>query len=323
MSKFLIIRFSSIGDIVLTTPVMRCIKKDNKNHEIHYLTKSNFASLLVSNPYLNKVHTIEKKVSEIADILQAENFDFVIDLHNNLRSAKVKLLLKKKSFTFKKLNFKKWILVNTKIDLLPNKHIVTRYLETLQPLNIVDDGLGLDFYIEPQTVLPNTILELENYIAFVIGGTHKTKKLTDDKIISICKKIDKPILLLGGKEETENGKNICDNSSSNVHDFCGKLSLQQSALVVKNASIVITHDTGLMHIAAAFGKKIISVWGNTVPEFGMYPYLVDKNKIENNIIVEVENLSCRPCSKIGYKQCPKKHFNCINLIDENEIVNNI
>jgi ADP-heptose:LPS heptosyltransferase len=154
----------------------------------------------------------------------------------------------------------------------------------------------------------------KGYIGFVIGAKHFTKQLPVEKIISICKKINKPIILLGGKEDAARAEMIENAVGKNIFNACGKYNLNQSASLIKQATKVITHDTGLMHIAAAFKKEIISVWGNTVPAFGFTPYLPDPN----SRMVEVKNLSCRPCSKIGYDKCPKGHFKCMMEIDEKE-----
>ncbi len=146
-TKFLIIRFSSIGDIVLTTPVIRCLKQQyDGDIEIHYLTKNIFTSLLEHNPYIDKLHGIVDNISEIRHKLIEENFDFVIDLHRNIRTLKVKRMLKVPHFSFDKLNWEKWLIVNFKVDKLPNIHIVDRYLNTLKKWNIVNDEKGLDFF---------------------------------------------------------------------------------------------------------------------------------------------------------------------------------
>jgi ADP-heptose:LPS heptosyltransferase len=139
------------------------------------------------------------------------------------------------------------------------------------------------------------------------------------KMISIGNKIKSPIILLGGKEDAVISQKLKSSLKGNVIDGCGNYSLNQSAAILKHAKLVITHDTGLMHIASAFRKKIISVWGNTVPEFGMYPYLPSALKA-NSTILEVKNLRCRPCSKIGFDKCPKGHFKCMNEIDEGAFV---
>ena len=315
MKKILIIRFSSIGDIVLTTPVIRCIKEQRSGVEIHFLTKVSFKSILEHNPYLTKIHTIGKDVKEVTEQLQKENFDFVVDLHNNIRSIQTKNSLGKPSSAFKKLNFKKWILVNLKIDKMPKVHVVDRYMDTVSQLGIKNDNKGLDYFISAKDEVNNSSLPTSHqngYIGFVIGAKHFTKQLPIEKIISICKKINKPIILLGGKEDVARAEEIEKAVGNNIFNACGKYNLNQSASLIKQASKIISHDTGLMHIAAAFKKEIISVWGNTVPSFGFTPYLPDpKSKM-----VEVKNLSCRPCSKIGYDKCPKGHFKCMMEIDE-------
>ena len=318
MPKYLIIRFSSIGDIVLTSPVVRCIKKQIPGAQVHYITKKAFASVIESNPYVDKVCTIEKDVSEVIDELKKEKYDFVIDLHHNLRSAQVKQGLRKPSASFPKLNVEKWLKVNFKIDNLPDVHIVDRYFVAVKKLSVKNDGEGLDYFIPAKDEVNISTLPASHqngYIGFIIGARHFTKRLPEHKIIEICKRINLPVVLFGGPEDAEIAKHIEEAVGGNIYNACGKYNLNQSASLVKQAKKIITHDTGLMHIAAAFKKDIVSVWGNTIPEFGMYPYKPGVN----SHIVEVKNLNCRPCSKIGYKACPKKHFKCMEEISVEEI----
>lgn len=316
--KILVIRFSSIGDIVLTSPVLRCLKIQT-GAEIHFLTKKSFAPLVESNPYVARVFSIEKSVSEVATHLQSMNYDFVVDLHGNLRSLQTRLatghFFRKKSRTFHKLNLEKWLLVNFKIDRLPNLHIVHRTLETVAPLGVFYDGAGLDFFIPPSAEINPTdfssTLFPEKYTAFVLGATHFTKRLPVEKMLEIClglRKIGQPVVLLGGPTEADFGQKIA--ASTGAVDACGKLSLFHSASLVRQAKNVLTHDTGLMHIAAAFGKKIVSVWGSTVPKFGMTPFFADDGP-GSNVTLEIDGLPCRPCSKIGFAACPKGHFRCM------------
>ncbi len=322
MKKILIIRFSSIGDIVLTTPVIRCLKKQLRDTEIHYLTKEKFYPIIKKNPYIDKIHLLKDDLDAIISELKAENFDHIIDLHKNIRSLFVKKKLHKPSSSFCKINFYKWLIVNFKINRLPDLHIVDRYFESVKIFNIINDGEGLDYFIpEDEKINVNDLPKnfRNEYIGFVIGGKHATKILPEEKVISICKKIKKPVILLGGSEDKKTGENIQKQTGENVYNSCGKFSINQSASLIKKAEKIITNDTGLMHIAAAFKKEIISVWGNTIPAFGMYPYLPEKEKNKSKII-EVKKLKCRPCSKIGFDKCPKKHFDCMNEIDESEIV---
>lgn len=322
-TKVLIIRFSSIGDIVLTTPVVRCLKKQmNEKVELHYLTKKSYSSILKANPYIDKIHELDDSLSLMINELKNEKFDCIIDLHNNLRTARVKTALNTKSWSFKKLNIQKWLKVNLKIDLLPPLHIVDRYFNTTSSLGIKNDLEGLDYFIpkEDEVELLSLPLEFTNgYIALAIGAKFATKAMPSNKITTLCNSLIKPILLIGGPEDHKNAEEIIQNCSGIIFNACGKYNINQSASLIRQAEKVITHDTGLMHIAAAFKKDIVSVWGNTIPQFGMGPYLPSGQG--SSKIIETADLDCRPCSKLGFEKCPKKHFNCMNLIDNQEIIN--
>ena len=308
--KILVVRFSSIGDIVLTTPVVRMLKKQ-LNAQVHYLTKSSYVSLLKNNPYIDSVYQIQNSITEVIADLKKEKYNYVIDLHSNLRTQILKFRLGMPAKSFNKLNIEKFMLANFKLDKMPKIHIVDRYLETVKHLGVKNDNQGLDFFLSANDKLDISIFP-KNYIVFIIGGQHATKILPNEKIISIIKKVNKPVLLIGGPEDAHKGEEIA-KAGDKVVNTCGKYSILHSASLVQQATMVITHDTGMMHIAAAFNKNIYSVWGNTVPEFGMYPYL----ESEQSKRIEVKGLNCRPCSKIGYDKCPKGHFKCMQEIDEN------
>lgn len=313
--KVLIVRFSSIGDIVLTTPVVRCLKQQVDNIEIHYLTKNNFISVIENNPYIDKIHSIGNDLKSLIPLLKQENFDLVIDLHHNVRTLRLKYFLGKKSVSFNKLNWKKFLITTFKIHKLPKQHIVDRYLETINFLGVLNDNKGLDYFISSKdevdiaSMLP--VHYLNGYYALVIGGSYYTKQIPINKLKQICEKSSLPLVLLGGKEDVDVASELHKAFPTQTLNMCGKMSLNQSASIIKQSKKVITSDTGLMHIAAAYKKNIISIWGNTIPEFGMGPYMAG----DDSQIVEVNHLSCRPCSKLGYRKCPKGHFKCMNEID--------
>lgn len=318
--KVLIVRFSSIGDIVLTTPVVRCIRKQT-GAEVHFLTKAAFAGVLAANPYLARVWTIQKDLAEVLPALRAEAFDHIIDLHGNLRTLVLKTQLFLSSalhlrprpslHTFNKLNGQKFMLTRLGIDWMPDVHIVDRYLATAAHLGVKNDGRGLDFHLQAADEIDLAAEGLPGqYLAFVIGAAHATKCLTEEQMTAFCQQFDHPIVLLGGPAERAAGERIAAGMA-HVTNACGRFSLRGSADLIRQAQVVLTHDTGLMHIAAAFRKPIVSVWGNTVPALGMYPYLPGEEATEKARRQEVLGLSCRPCSKIGYQQCPKGHFRCI------------
>ena len=319
--KFLIIRFSSIGDIVLTTPVVRCLKKQLPDSEIHFLTKESFGTILENNPYIDKVHLLGHSWETVVHELKQENYDFIIDLHHNLRTLRLKKDLGIRSFPFNKLNIQKWIYTNLKWNMMPDVHIVDRYMKTVESFGVINDGVGLDYFIPGKDEVKQVDIPVSHhlgYIGLVIGAAHNTKKLPVEKLKELCSKIDHPIILLGAKEDNENAKEIASVDPIKIYNACGKFNLNESADLVRKSKLVITHDTGLMHIAAAFKKKIISVWGNTVPEFGMYPYY-GKDQIRN-FKFEISGLRCRPCSKIGYTKCPRGHFKCMKQISMDAVV---
>lgn len=307
--KILIVRFSSIGDIVLTSPVVRCLK-EQLNAEIHFITKQSFKSVVAHNPNIDKIYTIKDSVSEVLEDIKAENYDWIIDLHNNLRSIQLKRI-RVKSKSFKKLTFQKLLLTTFGINTMPKSHTADRYLDAISHLGVINDGKGLDYFFSKEDEVNLSEFE-KQYITFAIGGTHFTKILPTKKIIEICNKQQKQVVLVGGKEDFERGEEIA-KSCKNVINTCGKHTINQSAYIVKNSDLLITHDTGMMHIAAAFKIKIYSVFGGTHPSLGFTPYLPNSD----NKIIQVENLSCRPCHRFGKSNCPKGHFKCMNLIDEN------
>jgi ADP-heptose:LPS heptosyltransferase len=313
--KILIIRFSSIGDIVLTTPIIRCAKQQLQGCQIHVVTKEVFKDTLIYNPYIDKLHTFKNDITEIFAQLKQEQFDVVIDLHKNLRSLRLKQHLNVKTFAFKKLNIEKFLAVNFKLkNSLPNKHIVERYFEAIASIGVKSDDKGLDYFISDKEEVNCNALFFNNtttpFIALVVGGSYYTKQIPIEKLKQICAQAKLPIVVMGGKGDAAIAEQL-KQSYPNIIVACGNFSINQSASIIKQAEWVITSDTGLMHIASAYNKKIISLWGNTIPEFGMSPYLPNaKNKI-----LEIKDLGCRPCSKLGYKKCPKQHFKCMADID--------
>jgi heptosyltransferase-2 len=320
--KFLIVRFSSIGDIVLTTPVIRCLKKQVPDAKVHFLVKESFRSAVEHNPNIDKLHVLAHSWELMMEELKTEEYDCIIDLHHNIKTLRLKRELKKKSFSFYKLNIQKWIYTNFKWNLLPAVHIVDRYMKTVESFGVVNDGAGLDYFIPEKDEVKLKDIPASHhlgYIGIAIGAAHNTKKLPVEKLKQLCSQINHPVILLGGKEDAENGKQIASVDPVKVYNACGKFNLNESADLVRKSKLIITHDTGLMHIAAAFKKPVISVWGNTVPAFGMFPYY-GKYSIPN-LKSEILNLKCRPCSKIGHDKCPKGHFKCMQLMSMEELRN--
>ena len=308
--KILVIRFSSIGDIVLTTPVIRCLKKQLPNVEVHYCTKSFYRNVLSDNSYIDRFHVLDSSIYNLVYRLRAEKYDYIIDLHNNIRSNLIKVTLGVRSFTVNKLNWRKWLYVRLKADVMPNQHVVDRYLVTISPLKVNDDGLGLDFFINSDDVVNLDQLPITHrfgYIAYAIGGQHATKRLPISRMIELCHKLSSPVILLGSEQDWKSGQQVVETVGRElVYNACGLFNLSQSASLLQQSRVVFSHDTGLMHIAAALKKKVYSIWGNTTPQLGMYPYKTPY------VVLEKTGLNCRPCSKIGSNRCPTGRFECMN-----------
>lgn len=321
MPKFLIIRFSSIGDIVLTTPVIRCLKQQVPDAEVHFLTKSSFLPVVQHNPYIDKIHLLAHSWELMIEELKSENYDYIIDLHHNTKTLRVKSALKKKSFSFYKLNIEKYIYTSIKLNILPKVHIVDRYLKTVESFGVKNDGAGLDYFISKEEETKREDIPASHsagFVACVIGAALGTKQWPVHKWKEFCLQLNHPVILLGGPEDVTAGNEIAAIDDVKVYNACGKFKLNESADLVRKAKLVVTNDTGLMHIAAAYKKPIISLWGNTVPSFGMTPYY--GVSMVPHTMVQVNKLWCRPCSKIGYKKCPLGHFKCMEKIEVEQVI---
>lgn len=301
--KVLVIRFSSIGDIVVCTPIIRALKLQ-KNAAVHVLTKRSFSPVLQGNPYIEKVIHLEDLETYGFQHLKAEKYDWILDLHKNLRSTRIKFQLGVRSLSFDKLNIEKWFVVNLKVNKLPSGvHLVDRYFDGMTSLGIKNDGNGLDFFVSELSDWSD-----ENpYVVIALGAAHATKMMPYSLLRQLCRSIKLPIVTIGGPKEQELGHRL-EEEFDNVKNLAGQCSLHQSAHIIQNGLALITPDTGMMHIAAALKKPILVFWGNTIPDFGMFPYYGVK---EIPYFSAETGVSCRPCSKIGYPNCPKGHFKCM------------
>lgn len=317
--KILIIRFSSIGDIVLTSPVVRCLKQQLSSCELHYLTKVHFQQILEANPAISKIYAIEKDVKEVIPALKAEKYDVIIDLHNNIRSRQISAALKTKAYRYDKQRIKRFLLTQFKINLL-NNHVVDRYFTAVTPLQVINDGKGLDYFIPEKdnvTMQQMPFTHLAGYCVIVVGAKHFTKQIPMVKLEELCSKIKIPILLMGGPDDVYMGLQLENMDPFKISSACGRYNINQAAAVIKRAKYVITPDTGMMHIAAAFNKRIISIWGGTEKRLGFTPYLMNNT---TSVIIENNQLYCRPCHKHGLDKCPKGHFKCMMDLDMQKVV---
>lgn len=307
-----------MGDVLLATPLLRSIKKSNPKIEIDFIVRSEYADAVKYNPNISKIFSYIKNGDNksLYDELLKRNYDLIIDLQNNNRSAGIVQSLSKPVAKFYKPTLKKFLLVHFKINLFGEIiSIPERYANSFNEIKL--DEKGLELFI-PGEIKPRVNFD-ENLIGFCPGSKHFTKMWPAEYFIELGNKLidgGKKIILLGGKDD----KHICDEISSKIKDainLSGENNLLQIAADMKSCKLIICNDSGLMHAAGAVDVPIIAIFGSTVKEFGFFPFKSRSLVLENNF------LSCRPCSHIGRKSCPKKHFQCMKNISPGLVYENI
>ncbi|HMH20986.1 MAG TPA: glycosyltransferase family 9 protein [Puia sp.] len=349
--KFLIIRFSSIGDIVLTTPAIRCLKQQLPDAELHFLSRGIFKDVTLHNPYIDRRFYYDNNLGELIGQLKEEQYDYVIDFQKNVRSYKIRAALKTKTLSFKKLRVQKFFLTKLGVDIMPGRHITQRCLDTLLPLGVADDGYGLDYFLDKKDRVQESDLPAshrDGYVAVVIGASYFTKKMPVIKLQQLCLLIDRPVVLIGGGEDVREGEAIAAADPEKIVNVCGRFSLNGSADLIRQSELVISHDTGMQYIACAFGKQVLAIWGGTSPLLDVEPYYGERRWAGggaerrsgpglrrpgpgamhgvNGLGPDVEHpapytnfvvpgLRCQPCSSFGKKKCPAGHFSCMHSHD--------
>lgn len=322
-SKILILRLSSIGDILLATPFIQQVKKTFPEAEITFIVKKEFNDLLKHNKHIDKLISFDPTygIAGLLDLtkqLKSRNFDYIFDLHNNLRTNRLTSGFKgNKVYKIKKYKFKRSVLVNFKINLFRQiKSAPEKYLLVGAESGVKDNGEQLELYWDETTEtkieehLNENNLQKDRYICIAPGAAHFTKMWPLEYSVNLIERIinnsNLKIVILGGPGEEKILQQ--GEPSIDIINFCGKLSLLESAVVLKYSKGIITNDSGLMHMAAAVKKSIIALFGSTVKEFGFFPFRADATILEN------KDLWCRPCTHIGRRNCPLGHFNCMRQI---------
>jgi len=310
LKKILIARFSSIGDVVITSAVVRNVRKAFPEAEIHFATKKEFFDLIAHNPNIDVPRLLGTEWEPYLSTFKAEEFDLYIDLHKNIRTRLIYRASKSNRYiTYNKKNLWKWLLVHFKVNKLNGYSVNTSYFDGLTSIGIMYDGLGLDFFIG-DTAEEQNALAMGEFVAVALGGQYATKQAPREKLDYVLERIEKPVVLLGGKAEKELADFLASKYDK-VSSMVGKTSLLESAIYIRHAGKVLSNDTGMMHIAAAMQKDMAVLWGSSVKEFGFSPIYPNHSQalVEH---FEQPTLKCRPCSKLGKSSCPKTHFKCMN-----------
>jgi len=318
--RLLFIRFSAIGDIILASPALRCAKQQIPGVEIHFLTKKSMKAVSEANPYVDQFHYFDKDLSATIQELKACKFDYIIDLHKNLRTLRIRLAVGVPYLSYNKLSVEKFLLTKFQVNRMADRHISMRSVDTLAPLGVTYDGKGLDYFVPSEVSQP--VFFPEGYVAVVIGASYATKKLPLASLKVLCSQIPHPIVLVGGKEEVADGEALALLDPARIVNTCGAYSLHESALIVQKAKVVISHDTGMLYIACAFEKNVIAIWGATSPALQVEPFMPIDSKAQVFQSI-VPDLPCQPCSNFGTKTCPKGHFACMKQQDLPEIARQV
>lgn len=307
IKKVLVIRLSSLGDLLLTTPFVRSLKNQFPHLVIDFVVKEAYKDILINNPHINKLYIFkrgEKEIAGLKGILSVNKYDLMIDLQNNFRSSSLIKKLNGYKTVFNKHTFLKFLLVKFKIDKLSSApQIPERYASTIEGLQLDPSGLDLFTDNEPD----KKILEGKILIGFCPGSRHFTKMWPKEYFIALGNILIKngfSIIILGGKSDEA----ICNELNFAIPgsvSLCNNDDILQTAADMKLCKLIVCNDSGLMHAACAVGIPVVTFFGSTVKQFGFTPY---KNK---NSILENISLSCRPCSHIGRASCPKDHFKCM------------
>lgn len=300
LEKILVVRLSSLGDIILTTPIIRSLRKKYPSSIIDFLLKDNYSEVLSSNPYINNL-----KLYSSAKSLNVNEYDLIIDLQNNFRSNQIRRGFSGRIIKFRKPSLRKFLLVNFKLNLFNEiKSIPQLYSESIE--NCILDSKGADFFLNNDF----TSDPVENFVVFCPGAKHFTKRWPEEYFIKLAKMFEEKgikVALVGGKDDEE----IIERISENISNLQLKFSedkLNEIVKIFKRARIIITNDSGMMHLACTQNVKVVTIFGSTVKEFGFFPYNC------NSILIENKEVKCRPCSHIGKDKCPKGHFNCMKSI---------
>ena len=339
-NKTLVIRFSSIGDVVLSSPLIRVLHKRFPSSQIDFVVRKEYADLVRYNPNLNFIFEFDvqggfQELRRLASIIRREKYDLIIDIHNSLRSRYIRSFSgAKKVVAINKRIFARTILVRLKKNYYRDiVSVVDRYIEPVKTYGIENDAQGLEIFIPDETMhkVSGKVSSLklhmcEKIIGFCPSAKHATKRWPEERFIEagirLVRELKAKIILFGGKNDTILCATIAEGINKKSEGECAveysdQFSLLETAAAMQFCDVIVTNDSGLMHIAAAMKKKLVAIFGSTVREFGFFPVGTE------NIVLERKGLYCRPCSHIGRASCPEGHFRCMSEIQVSEVVDSI
>jgi len=310
--RILCVRFSSIGDILLTTPLVRALKRRHPDAELFFVTKRAMAPLVADNPHLSKVVTLEpgESITDLARRVRALAPTHGLDLHGSLRSAALRLLVRCRWSGYSKRKLARTALIATKIDLY-GKHVPVpeRYFEAARAFDVRPDGEPPEFLLSAAAReravrwLAERGLDARPFAALAPGAAHATKRWPIKHWQALAERLQRAgygLVGVGGSEDRELARQI----GPAVVNAAGEFTLQETGACLARAAVLVSGDTGVMHMATGVGTPVVALFGPTVEAFGFFPYTT-------RAVVLERDLSCRPCSATGTERCPLGHHRCL------------
>jgi lipopolysaccharide heptosyltransferase II len=329
-NKILVLRFSSIGDIVLASPLLRVLRARFPKSQIDFVARQEYAELVRSNQNINSIYEFDAKsgfqgLRVLGRTIREEHYDLIVDIHNSLRSRYLRSIAGARSVVVNKRLFARMMLVKFKKNLYGDQRSVSdRYIEAVRDLGVTNDGKGLELHIPDQiqfavnsTIAPLRLNRFEKVIGLCPSARHATKRWPLERYqelgIKAAKNLDAKILVFGGSADLQLCQELSDGiaretGEDRITNFCARFSLMETASAMNFCDAIVSNDSGLMHIADAMHKNLVAIFGSTVKEFGFYP------EAKGSSVMEVHGLGCRPCSHIGRSTCPEGHFKCMKEI---------
>ena len=329
----LVVRFSSMGDILLTTPLLRALKARWPNSRVSFLTKEEFAPLLYGNPNVDELVLFPKGsgfsgLLKLARSLSRRHWDLLADLHGSLRSRLVRLLVPASlKYVYSKSLFKRILLIYCRFDLYGSgpPTLTERYADGLRRFGVeLDSGPAELFLGEGEKAVVQKEIsgrwpgETPPVLAVAPGAAWSTKRWPAERFAEAARKLAsryglKAIILGSRKDSGPCGVVRASLGEKNCLDLSGRLSLLESAAAVTSSRLLLTNDTGLMHVATAVGTPVVAVFGPTTIHLGYFPYRAVSRVVETK-------LYCRPCTHNGRRRCPLGHFRCMRDIPVERVV---
>lgn len=329
--RILVIRLSSIGDIVLASPLLRALNRAFPGAEVDFVVKERFADLVRFSPYVHRVHMLPegggwRELRGLRRSLTAQEYDLVVDIHKNFRSYYLRMGLRgARAVTYRKWRWARAVLIATKKNLYPGiVPVYQRYLAAVAPLGVRDDGMGPEFFMDPavgaqvrELLSRGGLLSHPLRVAVVPGAGFFTKRWLPERFAEVADALaalhGSGTLLLGDAHDRPIAAEVVAHMHHKPVDMVGALSLMESAAALSFCDLVLCNDTGLMHIATALGKKVVAIFGPTTEELGFFPFGPMSRVVQ-------KELPCRPCSHVGSRRCPKRHFRCMGDISAGEVL---